>query len=301
MDKLIIEARINEYAGRDQNPNVPWTPEEIAETAARCREAGASIVHFHARTAEGEPEHRVEVYADIIRRIKARSDILIHPTLGAFANDGDARERIQPILELAADPATRPHFAPLDMGTTNIDAYNPGAKEFRSTEAIYTNTTKTLQYFAESLQQSAVRPYASLWNVGFIREFLAFMDMGLIEEPAYACLIMTGDDLPAAHPGTEQGLEAHRLFIPEDKNIVWTAMNHGGDLFPLLPKIINEGGHVSIGLGDWPYLELRDGPPPGNEEVISRVSELAALLGRETASPGETAQILGVDDPRWQA
>ncbi|HCO61774.1 MAG TPA: 3-keto-5-aminohexanoate cleavage protein [Porticoccaceae bacterium] len=295
MNKLIIEARINEYAGRGQNPNVPWMPEEIAETAAHCREAGASIVHFHARTAEGEPEHRIEVYADIIQRIRARSDILIHPTLGAFANDGDASERIQPILELAGDPATRPHFAPLDMGTTNIDAYDPDAKKFRSTEAVYTNTTKTLQYFAERLKQSTVRPYASLWNVGFTRQFLAFMDMNLIAEPAYACLIMTGDDLPAAHPGTEQGLDAHTAFIPKDKNIVWTAMNHGGDLFPLLPRIINEGGHVSIGLGDWPYLEINERQPPTNEEVIAKVTELASLLGRETASPSEAARALGVN------
>ena len=294
MDKLIIEARINEYAGRDQNPNVPWSPEEIAETAARCREAGASIVHFHARTSEGQPEHRVEVYADIIRRIRAKSDILIHPTLGAFANDGDASARIKPIVELASDPATRPHFAPLDMGTTNIDAYDRKARKFRSTEAVYANTTKTLQYFAESLKQCAVRPYASLWNVGFTREFLAFMDMGLITEPAYACLIMTGDDLPAAHPGSEQGLDAHTAFIPKGKNIRWTAMNHGGDLFPLLPKIINEGGHVSTGLGDWHYLELKDGTPPTNEEVIASVSELARLLGRETATPRQAADLLGV-------
>ena len=251
-------------------------------------------MHFHARTSEGQPEHRVEVYADIIRRIRAKSDILIHPTLGAFANDGDASERIKPILELASDAATRPHFAPLDMGTTNIDAYDRGARKFRSDEAVYANTTKTLQHFAEQLKTTTVRPYASLWNIGFTRAFLAFMDMGLIEEPAYACLIMTGDDLPAAHPGSEQGLDAHTAFIPKDKNILWTAMNHGGDLLPLLPKIINEGGHVSIGLGDWHYLELKDGNPPTNEDVIATVSELASLLGRETATPCEAADLLGV-------
>ena len=53
--KMILEARINEYAMRDQNPHVPWTPDEIADTAARCREAGASIVHFHARNPDGSP------------------------------------------------------------------------------------------------------------------------------------------------------------------------------------------------------------------------------------------------------
>ena len=54
--KMIIEARINEYAMREENRHVPWTPDEIAETAARCRQAGASIVHFHARKPDGSPE-----------------------------------------------------------------------------------------------------------------------------------------------------------------------------------------------------------------------------------------------------
>ena len=291
MNKLIIEARINEYAGRDQNPHVPWSPEEIAEAATQCREAGASIVHFHARKEDGSPEHDVAVYADIIRRIKAGSDILIHPTLGAFANDGDAAQRIQPIIELANDPDTRPHFAPLDMGTTNIDAYNPADKAFRSDEAVYLNTTKTLLHFAEQLKTTTVRPYASLWNVGFTRQFLAFMDIGAIAEPAFACLIMTGDDLPSAHPGTEQGLDAHTMFIPKDRNIQWTAMNHGGDLLALTPKIIRKGGHISIGLGDWPYLELG---VPSNADVIRHVRELAQRLGREAAAPAEAASILGV-------
>ncbi len=291
MNKLIIEARINEYAERDHNPHVPWSPEEIAEAATQCREAGASIVHFHARNKDGGPEHDVAVYADIIRRIKAGSDILIHPTLGAFANDGDASERIQPILELAKDPATRPHFAPLDMGTTNIDAYNPVVKGFRSNEAVYLNTTKTLLHFAEQLKAVQVRPYASLWNIGFTRQFLAFIDMGAIAEPAFASLIMTGDDLPSAHPGTEQGLDAHSMFIPENRNIHWTAMNHGGDLLALTPKIIREGGHISIGLGDWPYLELG---LPTNAEVVGQVSELSRSVGREVATPAETAETLGV-------
>ena len=73
MKKMILEARVNEYATRDENSHVPWTPDEIAETAARCREAGASIVHFHARKPDGSPEHSVEAYAEIIRKSRAKA------------------------------------------------------------------------------------------------------------------------------------------------------------------------------------------------------------------------------------
>ncbi len=298
MNKLIIEARINEYAGREHNPNVPWSPEEIADTAAECREAGASVVHFHARADDGSPAHDVALYADIIRRIKARSDILIHPTLGAFAHDGDAAARIQPILELARDPQTCPHFAPLDMGSVNIDAYDSTSKTFRSNETVYINTTKTLLHFTEQLKTTTVRPYASLWNVGFTRQFLAFIERGAIAEPAYACLIMTGDELLAAHPGTAQGLDAHTMFIPKERNIHWTAMNHGGDLLHLLPKIISEGGHVSIGLGDWAYIDTIPGAStPTNADIINHVATLARSMGREVATPSEAATLLGLVHP----
>ena len=102
--KMILEARINEYAMRDENPHVPWTADEIAESAARCREAGASIVHFHARNPEGSPLHGIEPYAEIIRKIRSKCDVLIHPTLGWFSNDDDPAARIESITTLAQDP-----------------------------------------------------------------------------------------------------------------------------------------------------------------------------------------------------
>src|SRR5690242_14409387 len=91
--KMILEARINEYAMRDENPHVPWTADEIAESAARCREAGASIVHFHGRNPDGSPLHGIEPYAEIIRKIRSKCDVLIHPTLGWFSNDDDPAAR----------------------------------------------------------------------------------------------------------------------------------------------------------------------------------------------------------------
>ncbi len=82
MDKLIIEVRVNEYAMRDANPKVPWTPEEIGRDARAAQDAGASVVHFHARRPDGAPAHGIDDYAAAIRAIRANSDLLINPTLG---------------------------------------------------------------------------------------------------------------------------------------------------------------------------------------------------------------------------
>ena len=94
MDKLIIEARVNEFMMRDQgNRHVPYLPAEIASDAVACRDAGAAIVHFHARKADGAPEHEAASYAETVALIRSSSDILVHPTLGYVTHEGGPEER----------------------------------------------------------------------------------------------------------------------------------------------------------------------------------------------------------------
>src|SRR3546814_20169079 len=78
--KLIIEARVNEYMARDVNPNVPFTPDELAEAAAACREAGASLLHSDARNADGSANHASEAYLKNITKTSPYTDTLITPT-----------------------------------------------------------------------------------------------------------------------------------------------------------------------------------------------------------------------------
>ncbi len=291
MDKLIIEARVNEYADRNHNAHVPWTPQEIAATAVQCREAGAAAIHFHARDANGGPDHSTATNAAIIRGIRAGTDLLVHPTLGAYTHDGDAASRIAPVLALAADPMTRPDLVPLDMGSANVDTYDPEQRRFLSACTVYQNSTATLLHFAEELRRIAVKPYAVCWNLSFTRQLLAFIEMGAIGEPVYLCFVLTGASLLAGHPPTRAGLEAHLACLPKDRNLHWTVCCHGGDLLELAPQIITAGGHLSIGLGDWPYVEQN---APTNAELIGQVADMARRLGREVATPQETRAQLGI-------
>ena len=292
MHKLIIEARVNEYMMREQgNPNVPYTPAEIAADAVACRNAGASILHFHARKPSGEPEHGADSYADTVRRIRRSSDILVHPTLGYATLDKPAEARLAHILEMAKDPATGPHIAPLDTGSVNVDRYNAQARRFETTNMIYKNSTETLMYFAENIRKAGLKPYAVSWTVGFTRYVSAFMDMGLIDEPALLCFCLTDTTFLGGHPGTLKGLQAHLDFLPEGKRVEWTVVNFGGNLFALAGTIISLGGHISIGLGDYTYNELGQ---PTNAEIVKRIVEIARELGREVATPDEAKQILGM-------
>ena len=145
MDKLIIEARVNEFMMRTQgNPHVPYSSQEIVADALACRKAGAAVLHFHARKPDGAPDHATESYAQTVRAIRQSSDILVHPTLGDVALEAGPEKRLAHILEMMKDPATGPHMAPADMDSLNIDIYNSQARRFETKERVYQNSTSTL-------------------------------------------------------------------------------------------------------------------------------------------------------------
>jgi 3-keto-5-aminohexanoate cleavage enzyme len=288
---FILEVRANEYTMRGGNVNVPWTPDEIVADAVACAEAGAAIYHFHARMPDGKPDHRLQTYQYIIRRIKEQSNILVHPTLGAIALAGTAQERLANVEALCADTATKPHFAPLDMGSTNADIRDPESGRFITEDKVYTNTTKTLKHFATRMPQLGLKPYVMSWSVIYTRQIEAFMAMGLIDEPVYLAFNLAEGHSVAGHPGTIRGLTSLLDFLPPGR-VEWTTCVHGGSMIPLLGAICQLGGHASIGLGDHPYSEL--GGQPVNAEVIRWAGGFVRMCGRVPATPAQAKELLNI-------
>lgn len=293
MNKLIIEARVNEYAPRDRNHHVPWSQVEIARDAARCREAGASAVHFHARKSDGSPEHSYESYRDTVRAIRAESDILIHPTLGYVTLNAPAEERLSNIRRLVEDGCA-PDIAPMDMGSTNVSVIDDTGRYVPAMEErVYQNSTATLHYFADHIREYRLKPYLQIWNISFMREMHQFFKVGWLDAPVFAEFVCTENHCIGGHPGTPKGLQALIDFLPEGVPVEWTVCNYGGNLLPLVAQAIAQGGHVSIGLGDYHYNELGT---PTNEELVRRVVDIAHSLGREVATPDEARTILNMKE-----
>lgn len=290
-NKIIIEVRINEYAMRNANPHVPYSPAEIAEQSLACWREGASIIHYHARHPEtGAPATDVALYADTVRRIKEISDLITMPTLGAWWLPSP-EARIAHIVAMANDPATRPEFAPIDMATSNVDIYDAGTRRFKTTDTVYINTTKTWQYFAETMQSVGVKPMQALWNVSSVRHTQVLTETGLFSEPLYCGIVLTENGLLAGHPGTVKGLQAMLDFLPAQQNWQWNVMCAGGNLLAVAAAAMERGGHIAIGLGDYPYTELG---APTNAQLVSRIVHLAHALGREVATPAEARAMLGL-------
>ena len=289
MEKLIIEARVNEYAMRKRNPHVPWTSEEIARDAVACREAGASILHFHAREDNGAPCHDAARYADTIARVHDVCDALVHPTLGANTLAASKEGRLAHILAMARNKSTRPDFAPMDMGSTNIDTYDAVAKRFITTDQMYLNSTDTLHYFAEEIRAAGLKPMAAVWNITYLRQVMAFLEMGMFDAPVYMQFALTGGQILAGHPATPEGLDAFLGVMPKNMPAVWSVINYGGSLLGLAEKIIAAGGHIAVGLGDHPYAEIG---APTNAGLIAKFADIARNHGRGVATPDEARKIL---------
>jgi uncharacterized protein (DUF849 family) len=141
------------------------------------------------------------------------------------------------------------------------------------------------------MKSVGVKPIQALWNIPSIRHTQAFIDMGIFKEPVYCELVLSEDWLLSGHPGTVKGMEAFLDFMPKGPHWQWSVLCVGGNLFSVAAAAMERGGHISIGLGDYPYPELE---LPNNARLVSRIAQLARDMGREIATPEEARKMLGV-------
>jgi uncharacterized protein (DUF849 family) len=167
---------------------VPWTAEEIAvtgESGELRRPPRDSVLH---RAHDGSPLKTVEENAEIIRRVRAKCDILILPTLGFFSNDQDSASRIDCMVQLAKDPLTDPDIAPIDTGSTNLETFDPATGVFGHADRVYRNDTHALQQYARRLKTAGIKPKLVCWSIGFVRRAAALMHgPGWSMNPAISC------------------------------------------------------------------------------------------------------------------
>ena len=285
---VIIEVRVNESWVRTDNPHLPYGPQEVIDEACRAWEAGASILHWHGRhPVTGEADNRIETYLQVVEGVRARTDLLLHPTLG-YINQQDPQERTKHVLAVAGDPALRVDLAPVDFGSLNLDHWDPGQQTFTSWEQVYANTRGRLRDVLTILRGTGTAIAAVVWDAGQIRTARAFQAMELLGTP-YWELTFTGATMPVGTAPTLPGLQALLAELPPHDP--WTVLCWNGDVLPVAAWALTMGGHVSVGLGDWHYRHLGI---PGHAELVRRVSDMAWTLGRPTASPARTRELLGL-------
>ena len=289
MRKMVITVHLNGFP-RTTNPHLAYSPQEIAQQTFDCWRQGASVVHYHiCDPVSGKPSSELSLFQETERLIKQHCDIITFPTLGGL--NAQPEGRVAHIIELAKDRATKPDCVPVDMLTTNLDAYDHSIKTFTSLDRVYSNTTRTLIDIAKRVSAVGVKPVPMFWNVAGVRITEKLIEMDVFKEPLFCEISVYGEPyLGFGHPATIKGLNSILDFFPQAADWRWTVSVIGANAFSVLANAMERGGDVAIGLHDYLYPELGT---PTNLQLIARVADLAKAMGREVASAAEAREILG--------
>src|SRR3954470_1281502 len=171
-DKVVVTCALTGVlANREQCPWVPYTPAEIAEEARRAYEAGAAVVHIHARTDAGAPTYEPSVYAAIRREVEQRCPVILNFSTGGM---GPMEERVAHIAQV------KPALAALNMGSMNYAKYSPRRKEFVF-DFVFENPFRDIAFLLGVMKEGKVKPELECFDVGHVGSVLPLFDLGLLE------------------------------------------------------------------------------------------------------------------------
>src|SRR2546421_6145495 len=266
---VISAALTGVLATREQCPAIPYTPQEIAEEAKRAADAGAAIVHVHARTPDGGPDWSVETFAQILSEVRARTDVIINFSTGAVGVRPE--ERVAHIREL------RPEIGALNMGSMNYAIYSEKKKAFYH-DYVFANPFKDIQFFLETMNEAGVRPEMECFDTGHIGNTAPLIELGILRPPYQFSLVM---GVLGGIPGTTRNLVHQAGSLPAGSH--WQAIGIGLNQWSLAAAAIALGGNVRVGLEDNFYLE-EGHMARSNGELVEKAVAMGREQGREPAS-----------------
>ncbi len=278
------------------SPHLPITAEEIADAAIGAAEAGAAIVHLHAREPEtGLPDQSVEAFAPFLQVIKQRSNCVLNITTGGAATM-TIEERVRPAATF------RPEVASLNMGSMNFGLYPMLArfKEFKhdweydylegSRERIFKNTFADIEYILSTCAENGTRFEIECYDIGHLYTLAHFADRGVVKPPFFVQSVfgilggIGGHHEDVAH----MKRTADRLFGDDYQ---WSVLGAGRNQMTIAAMSAAMGGNVRVGLED----NLWIGPgqlAKTNAEQVTKARSIIEGFGLEIATPDEAREML---------
>lgn len=271
--KLIISAAVCGSAPtKEQNSNVPYTPEEIANQALGAWRAGAAIAHIHVRDPQtGAPDSGLDLFAEVVKRIRSESNLLINLTTSGFNITGpDAEERRLDPLSLGPD------LCSLDVGSFN----------FR--DRVFINTVQWVDEAAQRMRDVGVKPEIEVFDLGQLRQANDLIKRDLIANPPWIQLCL---GIRWGIEGTLRALVDMHDRLPAGAH--WSVLAPGPLQLPLTTHAMLMGGHIRVGFEDNIYLS-RGIKADSNAQFVERTVRLAHELQREVATCDEARDLLGI-------
>ena len=266
---VISAALTGVLAKRDLCPAIPYTPSEIGEEARRAADAGAAIVHIHARAPDGGPDWSLETFRAIKEEVRSRSDVIINFSTGAVGIPKE--ERIAHIREL------KPEMAALNMGSMNYAIFSRSRRQF-VVDHVFANPFGDIQFFLETMHEAGVRPEMECFDTGHIGNTAPLIELGILRPPYQFSLVM---GVLGGIPGTTRNLVHQAGSLPAGSH--WQAIGIGLNQWSLAAAAIALGGNVRVGLEDNFYLE-EGHMARSNGELVEKAVAMVREQGREPAS-----------------
>lgn len=279
--KIVITAALTGVlARREQCPYIPYTPEEIALEGKRAVEAGASILHIHARKDDGMPAYDIETYRKIGEEVRKHcGNAIINYSTGAVGLSKE--ERIQHITAL------KPEMAALNMGSMNYAIYSPKTKEFYH-DFVFQNPFSEIKYYLEKMKEAGTVPEMEVFDNGHINNAMPLIDMGLLQKPYVFSFVM---GVLGGIPISTQNLLHQAASVPAGTH--WQVIGIGRKQWQAIAAAITIDGNIRVGLEDNFYLPTGE-MAKSNGELVAAAANLVKMLGREVATIDETRAMLNI-------
>jgi uncharacterized protein (DUF849 family) len=278
------------------SPHLPVTPQEIAQAAIGAAQAGAAIVHLHARDpADGRPSQDPALFEQFLPAIMQACDVVINITTGGAATM-TVEERLQPALRFA------PEVASLNMGSMNFGLYPMLARHPRlrhdwersylegSVDRIFKNTFQDIERILGSCSRNGTRFEIECYDIGHLYTAAHFLERGVLEPPLFIQGVFGILGGIGAHPEDVAHMKrtADRLF---GDDYVFSVLGAGRNQMPVATQSLLLGGHARVGLED----SLWDSPgqlAASNAQQVRRITSIVQALSLEVATPDEARQML---------
>ena len=256
------------------NPHVPVHPDEIIADAIRVFDAGARVVHLHARDAEGEPTPDARLYEKIISAVRKERPGMVCCVTTSGRNWRDFEQRAE-VLYLTG--AAKPDMASLTLGSLNFFT-GPSV-----------NSIEIIERLAMAMQEQDIKPEIEVFDTGMINLAKYLERNRLISGRKYFNLLLGNIN---TMPATIANLAALVQALPD--NAIWAGAGLGQFQLPMNTAAIVAGGHVRVGIEDSIYYDYGKEIPSANESLVRRIVRIADELQRPVATVAQTRQMMGL-------
>ncbi len=254
---------------RENNPNIPYTTAEIADSAIGAAEAGATIAHLHVREDDGTPSGRPELFVEVIDRIRAGSEILTMVSTGG-SNDMTIEERTTGL-------EARPDISGVESGSMNFG------------DETFITPPPAGRGIAKRAQDAGIALEVEVFDVGHVVSAVRWLEQGVIEPPMTINLVF---GVPGGIDASPEALDA--MLRPLPPETFWTVTCIGRHHQRMLALALLRGAPgIRTGLEDVAYIS-RGVHAPSNAALVEMAVDLAGTLGREVATQAQTRELLSL-------